>query len=610
MAESNTPTLGMVGPTQKAEQEIVPVLQSYLREAQDARKMGLNPRDEKWEECLHLYWNRYDHSGKASWQAAENLPEVPAFVDRFAAALKEALVTGPTGFYTVVDPADTEGDLTDAIKRMTDVWLSISGFNQTGTPLGFPAVFEEQCKMGALMASCATVSWADDLPHGYGRVKIETTDPRKVWLDHTGRNLYRVRRVELDKHTLRDMAMQKDRRGKAIWNLDAIDRLVGSFVDAETRRRNEELTGTGQDQRSTRVPIVMDEYIGTVISNDGKIVAKDALMVVANEQYLIRGPESNPFWHKKDWMVFAPLVTAPLSVYGRSYMEDFGAVAGVFNNLTNLILDAVQTSTMKAFAVVPEMLSDPNQLNTGITPNKMFFLEGGNDPKQFILPIELGSMPAEAIQVWQSMKNELREAADINEVGLGQFAPKGRTSATEVSSTQESSSAIIRSVAQTIEARLLNPLLDLVWQTGLQHARADDTMLGNACGPELYQALIGRRRELIQRPITFQARGISTLIQKSRMLKSLLQVMGFLSQSPELLAAFMQRVDMEKFVNLLFNLSDVDISKVTISQRQRMVSNVAQQIQQGTEALTAGQSPGSEAQSQAGDVAKTLGVQR
>ncbi len=139
---SPAPAIGMAGPTEAAEREIVPVLSGYLSEAQQARKGGLNPRDDKWEECLHLYWNRMDHSGKAEWQSAETLPEVPAFVDRFAAALKEALVTGPTGFYTVVDPADQEGDLTSAVKRMTDVWLSTCGRNQSGHCLGFPAVFE------------------------------------------------------------------------------------------------------------------------------------------------------------------------------------------------------------------------------------------------------------------------------------------------------------------------------------------------------------------------------------------------------------------------------------------------------------------------------------
>jgi len=597
------------GPTDDNARQIVPVLQGYLQEAQSARRGGLNNRDDKWEENLHLYWNRYDMAGKAGWQAQETLPEIPAFVDRFAAALKEALVTGPTGFYTVVDPADREGDVTSAVKRMTDVWLSVAGRNQTGTCLGFPAVFEEQCKMGAIMAMCSSVCWRDD--HGYGRVAIETVDPRKVWLDPTYRNLYRVRRTELDKHELRDMALMKDKKGSSIYNLDAVDQMV-SHIDGEARRRQEEASGHGADLSSTRQPIVMDEYIATVVAPNGDVLAKDALMVVGNEQFLIRGPEANPYWHKKDWMVYAPLVSAPFSVYGRTYMEDFGSVAKVFNNLTNLILDAVQMSSMKAFVVVPSYLLNPEQIAGGITPNMLLQAEDGVPASDVLQAVDLGQLPPESMQIWSAMKNELREAADINEVGLGQFAPKARTSATEVSQTQESSSALIRSIAQTIESRWLNPTLDLVWKCGLQHVKPTDTMVANACGQELFSALMKRRRELIARPITFQAQGISTLIQKNRMLKALLQLMQYLAQSKELLAAFMQTADMNKLVKLLFQLSDVDMEKISISERDKVMQSVmgqfqqAQQMQQGAGPVQ----PGAGSIREMADIAKTMGINR
>jgi hypothetical protein len=61
---------------------------------------------------------------------------------------------------------------------------------------------------------------------GAGRVAIETVDPRMVWLDPTYRNLYRIRRTEMDKHELRKMATQKDGKGRAIYNLAAVDSMV------------------------------------------------------------------------------------------------------------------------------------------------------------------------------------------------------------------------------------------------------------------------------------------------------------------------------------------------------------------------------------------------
>lgn len=588
--------------------EIVAVLNGYKQEAEAARNGGPNNRDEKWSENLDLYWNRWDFSHKAKWQAREKMPEVPMFVDRFAAALKEALVSVPEGFYTVVDPADKENDLTAGIKRMTDVWLSTCGRNQNGQILPFSSVFEEQVKLGAIMASSGVVTWKNDTKHG--RVAVETVDPRMVWIDHTYRNLYRIRRVELDKHDLRAMANEKDNKGNPIWNLSEIDQLVTSMI-AEDVARREDLTGQGQEIVSTRQPVVLEEYLATVVGPDGKVWADDELMVVANGQFLIRGPEKNPFWHGKDWMVFAPFVTTPLSVYGRSYMEDFGAVAKTFNELTNLILDATFTSSMRAFAMSPGMLLNPEQAAEGISPNKVFLLEDGVRPQDFFKDIELGNLPPEAVQVWNTLKNELTEAAGINEVGLGQFAPNSRTSATEIVSAEQNSNALVRSVAQTVEARFLDPCLDLVWKTGLQHAAKDDPVIRSAVGDEMFQMFRARRKEWIERPITFQARGISTMIQKGQMLDTLVQMLQLMAGSEMLVREFLRVVDVGKLVELMLDLAGIDVTKLQRTERERMMRGMTEQFEQrreSAEAATAGQEANTAATAEMAALAQALGA--
>lgn len=553
--------------------EIVMALEGYRQEADLARKGGLNPRDAKWEQNLNLYWNRYDFSKKADWQAKEVMPEVPSFVDRFAAAMKEALVASPDGFYTVEDPFDTEGDLADAIKRMTDIWLSTVGRAQNGHTLGFPAVFEEQMKLGALTACSGVVLWKEDVKGG--RVAFETVDPRFVWLDHTYRDLYRVRRTELDKFDLIAMAKATTKGGKSVFNLSEIERLI-TQVNIMDNAAREQMTGSGTQITTGRTPIVMDEYIATVVSATGKVLAHKALMVVANGQFLIRGPEANPYWHGKDWLVYAPLVTAPLSVYGRSYMEDFGSIANTFTELTNLIIDAVRMSAMNAFVLVPSMLANPNQASEGVHPNKVFLLEDGFRAEDFAKNLELGTLDQGAIEVWQAMKSELSEAAGINEVGLGQFAPKGRTSATEISTTQSNSSALVRSVAQTAEVRFVDVVLDLVWKTGMQHVEKSDQRFAMAAGEELWMTLMARRKEIVAHPITFQAHGISAIIAKSQMLEALVGLLQIIAQSPELLAAFMQAVDVNKLLALLFNLSNIDMKRLQLSKREQMIRDVMQ----------------------------------
>jgi hypothetical protein len=544
--------------------EIVRTLQSYLVEAKEARLGGYNPRDLKWQQNLDLYWGRYDMSKKAPWQAREVMPEVSSYVDRFAAAMKEALVALPEGFYTVVDPSDENGDVAEAIKRVTDVWLTSVGRNQTGQLLPYSAVFEEQIKLGATMAASSVVTWKNDYPGG--RVAVESTDPQMVWLDHTNRNLYRIRRVELDRHELAGMKLQADAKGERIFDEFEMGRLEQSVFQKQAADMDR--TGHGQTIRTGRRPVILDEYVATVIGDDGRVLADRSLMVLANEQFLIRGPEKNPFWHGKDWLTYTPLVLTPLSPYGRSYMEDFGSVANTFNTLTNMIIDAVHTTSMKVFAMVPGMLLNPIQVQSGVSPNKVFLLEDGYKAEDFAKALELGTLPAESIKVWESMKSMLSEAADMNEIGLGQFAPKGRTSATEINQTQQSSSALIRSVAQTIETRHLDPQLDLIWKTGLQHADANNEMLAAAAGPEMWDAMIGRRKEFIKRPFTFQARGISTIIARANQLKALIGIMQVIGANQMLMQQFMSIVSVDKLVKYLFMLSGVDLTKLTMSERE------------------------------------------
>ena len=554
--------------------KLVTTLEGYRIEAENNRKNGMNPRDAQWEENLNLYWNRFNWKDKANWQAQEVMPEVPSYVDRFAAALKEALVASPEGFYTVKDPTDQENDMAGAIKRMMDMWLSRIGRNQMGTLLPFSAVFEEQVKMGALMAMSGVVTWKGDVP--CGRVAIETIDPRSVYLDHTYRNLYRIRSHEVDKHELMDMLGQKDGKGNPIYDLHEMHQLIGTLDNRMLEA--EQVTGHGQQISSARSPITLDEYVATVLDDQGNKVTDRGLYVVANRQFLIRGPEKNPFWHGGDWLVYTPLVTTPLSVYGRSYMEDFGDIAHTFIELTNLILDAVRASALKAHAVVPTFLTNPEQIAEGITGGKTFFLEEGVDPKMFWSEVELGALSPDSLKMWQLLKQELSEAADMNEIGLGQFAPKGRTSATEIRETQQSSSALIRGVAHTVETRWLDPALDLTWKTGLQHMHQDDKSLALAAGPEMYTALYGQRKELIKRPISFQARGISAMIRKSQTLQSFVQLLGIVAQNDMLMQAFLQEVDMAKFAKKLFELSDLDITTVQTTQREKMIRGITEQM--------------------------------
>ena len=559
----------------EGEERVVKILEGYRSEADQARRGGPNPRDEKWDENLDLYWSRYDFSQKEPWQAKVVMPDIPSFVDRFAAAMKEALVAVPEGFYVVNDPADAEGDMADAIKKMTDVWLSRCGHAMNGHYLAFPAVFEEQTKLGALMACCATVNWRED--HLGGRVAIEAQDPRRVWFDHTGRGLYRIRRIEMDRHNLARTMGMKDKSGKSVFNMEAYGRFHGGS-EGDDKAEREDLTGHGQQTTSSRNTVYVDEYIATVVAEDGEVLANNALGMVLEQNHLVRGMDPNPFWHGRDWLVYTPLITTPLSVYGRSYMEDFGSVAVLYNQVTNLLLDSARMAGINAFLLVKEFLVNPQQVTT-LGPNQVLEVEPAA-LENVIREIELGRIPPELFQIWQGLKGELREIAGVNEIGLGQFAPKSRTSATEIAETQHASSALVRSIAQTVEDRFLSPVLDLTWRTGLQFMNPNDRELREAAGPEMFQSIVSRREEFARHPASLRANGLSWLIQRQQELQGLIQILQLVAQSEPLLAQFLKVVSLEKLVERLMRLNNVDMSSLSLSERERKMQEIAEQVPQ------------------------------
>lgn len=558
--------------------DILSTLSGYKAEAIAARDTGLNPRGPKWSQNSDLYWGRYDFSGKAPWQAKEVMPEVSMYVDRFAAALKTALNTAP--FYTVRDPLDTEKDLTAPIKQLEDAWLSTCGRSAQGVPLDFSTTFEEVAKLGAIKAMCSVVTWKKDVPGG--RVACDPVDPHFFWMDHTGRNLYRFRRTELDKIDLIKMLDMKSTGGDPLFDMEqlrlAIQSTGGRGDEAGTKDQQikQENTGGGTNtQTSRRNPYMLEEWIATVVDSTGNLVEEEhSLYNVINDQFLVRGPEQNPYWHGNDWVTYAPTVIAPLSVYGRSYMEDFGSIAKTYNDMTNLLLDAVHTSSLNAFAVVVEALDNPEVLAGGIVPNLLLKVDAGFDPNKVFASLELGKLDQGGVQVWQALLQKLQTASGINEQGLGQLPSKTHISATASDSADANQSAMLRGTAQTMETRWIDPTLDNIWKTGMQFTNFKDPRIVAAIGPEFASMFNARKKEFITRPMTFQARGISEMIAKKQAFQQIIALMQVIGQNQNLAQLFIQSTDLKAFMGQLFYLSGIDPKTIGMSARAQAIQSV------------------------------------
>jgi hypothetical protein len=323
-----------------SETELRVLMSDYLSEAREARESGPEVREDVWRLNWEAYWARFGTSSeKAEWQADEKIPDVATFVERWVAALRSALTSAGQEWYRFEDPLDKDGTLEGIVQKTVDYGMSNCGRNITGQPTGFPPVFAEAMKSGAMSMPALSVTWED------GQLRMAPVNARELLYDPTGRGMYRIREYEMDRWELLQMAEENPE----LWDAEAIKSVTSGRTDEEVEGDTERQAGHGkQIAEKRRQPIKMHEFYGTIVNSDGEWLGDKQLVVMAGEQRIIRGPEPNPFWHQRDWIVASPLIPVPGSVYGRSYVESFAMLVRTFKNMTDLLLCCSTASTRRA----------------------------------------------------------------------------------------------------------------------------------------------------------------------------------------------------------------------------------------------------------------------
>ncbi len=552
-------------PAMLEKQELLNLLNGYRKEGEEARSGGKNPRKANWRANWEAYWGRYDTSGKAEWQAAEEMPEVANFVDRYAATLSMALASQPE-WMEIIDPTDGDGEINRIVREFVKIHLNHCTTNNSGQRVGFEATFRSAMKAGALSLLAASVTY--DPESGY--VNVDPVDAFELIYDPTGRGLYRIRRTEIDYWQLEKMKAKEDSSGEPYYDSAAIKSLQ-TFVDGEAKKDRQYITGGSETSGggTRKKPITIDEYLCAIIDEDGHLIAENQLVVVANEREIIRGPEDNPNWHGKDWIVMTPAIDVPFSVLGRTYAEVFRALAATFVETTNLILDGMFASAIAAHMVWKEALADQSEVQGGIHPGILVTAAEDWPPgKKFVEKIEMGGVDARDIAVWQALKAELREGASANELSLGQVPPKGDITAREIEGAERGSNVLAMDTASGVDTRFLQPIVELVFMTALQHFDPKkNPALAREMGDAMSAMIANNRENFANRQYKYVAKGLTAAIDRGRRLQQKLGLLQVIGQSEVLAAEFSREYSLTKFMNSL--LADFDIDTSTLKKDEK-----------------------------------------
>lgn len=543
--------------------ELLQILLGYWSAAREARESGISSREDEWRRNWDAYWSRHDDSDKEEWQAREQIPDVQDATDRFAASLRDALVQGQ--WYNVVGPAPLLDQLQGNIRAFLEALLARSGTDATtGSPLGFEHTFGDIAKSGALMA-CAAQVRVDRT----SRVVVEPIDAREVYLDPTRRNLYRIRRYEMDWHELDALAQEEG----SPWNAEAVARLQRQAQpDEEGKEDTEVSSGTSHDASAgNRRPVTLLEFRCDLVDIDGELVARNQHVVLGDEREIVLGPRPNPFWHGRDWLVYAPVVSIPFSVYGRSFVEGFRRLTDTFRAMTNLVLDAAFVAALKMFQVWVQGLEDPAQADS-VHPGKTF-LASDEVPygQDFVKAVDMGGVSPSVVSIWQGLQAIVRNAQQQNELSLGQLPPKGDITATEIVSVDRGQGQLVRSTARDIEDRVVSPLLDLVWLTGLQFFDPQrQPEVAAEIGPDTAAMLMARRTEFRDQRVHFRARGISETIARGDRVRAMMGVLQNVLSNEVLARAFLQKHSLERWLGRILADLGIDTQGLELTDEERM----------------------------------------
>lgn len=591
---------------------VIRYIRACRAEAEQARKTRL--RRNQWN--LDAYHGRQDWSHKTPGQSQEFLPKISEAVEQFVAFIKRAMTDfGDWGSLDYPQGVLPPGLEPTALWRLLNAQLQSLSYAYE-EELDFPTLVADALKVAVLESLMVFKihSRIDEQPRltvERGVRVVETPagsyqepyeELRKTrvptwhlaidlvmlegWYpDPTGRKLYEIHRVERDLHEVQAASEGSN----AIYDPEIVRQIAGDFAFPLTDKRREQ--DKGQDEATPqgfRKRVVLDEFWGTILDDSGRVLERNVLATLANDRYLIRVPEENPYWHGQSCFVACPLRRLPASVWHTALMDDAVALNLALNELHNLILDGGISAVWGINQLRRDWLERPDQVQDTIPYGTTLDIKAEVPPGAKVLEqVASGNVPQEALAVYQLVDREFQVAALTNDLKLGQLPPSS-TKVGAIVEAQSGQASLIDGIVRDVEDRGIEPTLRKAWLCVLQYlpelpaaeavavlGEEAATILGNLTAPQRY-ALLGQGFQL-------RVNGLSAVLARARDFQKLVALMQAVSGNPLLLQAFVKRYSAGKIIARLFKALNIDPESIESSaeEQQALAQMLTVQAQGG-----------------------------
>lgn len=575
----------------RGELSVIQAINQYREQADMARRDRLDRNRRNRD----VFLGRQDFSYKIAGQSREFLPKVPMSVEQMTSFVKRSLVQGSDWFSVKVDRDLETYIYGQQIASLMSTFLD-NLWAEGGQTTNLSTVISDAVKVGLLESlMILKVHGGIRRKHRFftepgeliteesGRVtrgnptlkqdetedwllRIDVVQPEDYYPDPTGNNLYEIHRVERDLHQVVEMAE------RGIYDMDVVKLLI----DHDHKRpEDEKRTPRDRNQNedinpSFRKRVLIDEFWGTILNADGTIAHRNCVTTVANNKFLIRPPEPNPFWHQESPFVVRPLIRVPFSVWHKALYDSASELNLALNEMFNLILDGGLAAVWGVRQIRLGDLEDPEQVAGGVPQGATLAVKDTLPHNAKVMDtVTEGQVPNDAMAVFEFLNREFTQAAMTNELKLGAL-PAKNVKATEVVEASQSQAVTIDGIVSDIENGFMDNLLYKSWLTILQNA--DDipentmkTMLDAKTAMIILRSKAEERFALFAGRTKFRVSGLSSTLAKGRDFQKLMAIHQAVQTNPALFQAYMQKYSPDRALRAMFRALDINPDDLQMS---------------------------------------------
>lgn len=281
--------------------------------------------------------------------------------------------------------------------------------------------------------------------------------------------------------------------------------------------------------------VKLTEYFGPIVY-DGKIVKRQAHVLIANDSITLCYQDNN-FWHKNSpYIAFSPLAL-PFRTEGVGLVEMVRQIDKALNRLANMSVDMLMFKLLPTFEYMPDAYENAEDFETGLNPGKMFRRNMLHKDAQPIKTVEFEDVSPGTGQTMVALDRYHQEGALVTDIQQSLPRYRGVQTATETQLLQQNMDSFMGNMAVDIEKLALEPLLTMSLDLLLQFIdTANDPRVSSILGVDA-EVLQGLSKvellEMVQGHYKVKVSGISGQLWKAEALQQLVQLMNLVGQNPQ-----------------------------------------------------------------------------